>query len=121
MTSTLRRLRRALGSSTLEPTALRDVLIDTTCLAFPLTQVKAGPVVANVTARDDSSIRAAAAVALAAKEHLVIVHAHEGVDPRIRELAVDAGLTIKDALEGRAAFLIRQRMHRASVSWRRDW
>jgi hypothetical protein len=39
-----------------------------------LTQVKAGLVVAIVTARDESSIRAAAAIALAAKEDLVIVH-----------------------------------------------
>ena len=41
-----------------------------------------GPVVAIAIKPDDPSIRAAAAIAIAAKEDLVIVHAHEGKSRR---------------------------------------
>jgi hypothetical protein len=57
----------------------------------------AGPVVAIAIAPDDPSVGAAAAIAIAAKEDLVIIHAHEGKgdDAGVRQLAADAGLTIK--------------------------
>ena len=56
-----------------------------------------GPVVAIATSPDDPSIHAAAAIALAAKEELVIIEAdgRDADDPRIRKLAADTGLTIK--------------------------
>ncbi len=56
-----------------------------------------GPVVAIATSPDDPSIEAAAAIALAAKEELVIIEAdgHDADDTRIRKLAADTGLTIK--------------------------
>jgi hypothetical protein len=59
----------------------------------------AGPVVAIAVTPDDPSIRAAAAVATAAKEVLVVVHAHEGRDddPGVRKLTAETGLTIKHA------------------------
>ncbi len=63
-----------------------------------------GPVVAIAIKPDDPSIRAAAAIAIAANEDLVIVHAHEGKngDPDIRKLAAETGLTIKLAFTGKA-------------------
>ena len=56
-----------------------------------------GPVVAIATSPDDPSIHAAAAIAFAAKEELVIIEAdgHDAEDPSIRKLAADTGLTIK--------------------------
>jgi hypothetical protein len=56
-----------------------------------------GPVVAIATSPDDPSIHAAAAIALAAKEELVIIEAdgHDADDTRVRKLAADTGLTIK--------------------------
>ena len=56
-----------------------------------------GPVVAISTSPDDPSIRAAAAIALAAKEELVIIEAdgRDTDDPGIRKLAADTGLSIK--------------------------
>jgi hypothetical protein len=65
----------------------------------------AGPVVAVAVAPDDPSIRAAAGIAIAAKEDLVIVHAHEGKgdDPGARELAAETGLAIKHAFTGKVS------------------
>jgi hypothetical protein len=65
----------------------------------------AGPVVAVAVAPDDPSIRAAAGIAIAAKEDLVIVHAHEGKgdDPGVHKLAADTGLTIKHVFTGKAS------------------
>jgi hypothetical protein len=65
----------------------------------------AGPVVAIAIAPDDPSIRASAAIAIAAKEDLVIVHAHEGKgdDRGIRKLAADTSLTIKHVFTGKAS------------------
>jgi hypothetical protein len=56
-----------------------------------------GPVVAIATSRDDPSIHAAAAIALAAKEELVIIEAdgRDTDDPGIRKLAADTGLSIQ--------------------------
>lgn len=56
-----------------------------------------GPVVAIAASSGDPSILAAAAIALAAKEELVIIEI-DGLDtddPRIRKLAEDTGLVIK--------------------------
>jgi hypothetical protein len=56
-----------------------------------------GPVVAIAATPDDSSVHAAAAIAVAAKEELVIIEAN-GQDtdgPRVRTLAADTGLSIK--------------------------
>jgi hypothetical protein len=65
----------------------------------------AGPVVAVAVAPDDRSIRAAAGIAIAAKEDLVVVHAHEGKgdDPGARKLAAETGLTIKHVFTGKAS------------------
>jgi hypothetical protein len=65
----------------------------------------AGPVVAVAVAPDDPSIRAAADIAIAAREDLVIVHAHErkGDDPGVRKLAADTGITIKHVSAGKAS------------------
>lgn len=54
-----------------------------------------GPVVAIATSFDDPSIQAAAAIAFAAKEELVIIEANgrDAEDPGIRKLA-DTGLTV---------------------------
>lgn len=56
-----------------------------------------GPVVAIATSSDDPSIGAAAAIAFAAKEELVIIETDgvEADDPRIRQLAADTGLVIR--------------------------
>lgn len=56
-----------------------------------------GSVVAIAKSFDDPSIQAAAAIALAAKEGLVVINVdgHEVEDPRIRELAADTGLVIE--------------------------
>ena len=56
-----------------------------------------GPVVAVAATPDDPSIQAAAAIAVAAKEELVIidVDSHDADDPYIRKLAADTGLAIK--------------------------
>ena len=56
-----------------------------------------GPVVAIAASPDDPSIHAAAAIAIAAKEELVIIEAdgHHADDPHIRTLAADTGLTVK--------------------------
>jgi hypothetical protein len=65
----------------------------------------AGPVVAVAVAPDDPSIRAAAGIAMAAREDLVIVHAHKhkGDDPGARKLAADTKLTIKQVFTGEAS------------------
>src|SRR6516225_524577 len=62
-------------------------------------------VVAVAVAPDDPSIRAAAGIAIAAEEDLVIVHAHEenGDDTGTRKLAADTGLTIKQVFTGKAS------------------
>jgi hypothetical protein len=56
-----------------------------------------GPVVAIAALPDDPSIQVAAAIAVAAKEELIIVDAdkHGVDDPYLRTLATDTGLTIK--------------------------
>ncbi len=56
-----------------------------------------GPVVAIAATLDDPSIRAAAAIAIAAKEELIVIEAdgHDANDPHIRILAADTGLSIK--------------------------
>jgi len=56
-----------------------------------------GPVVAIATNPDDPSVRAAAAIAIAAKEDLIIVRCYEESidDGRIDKLIADTGLTIK--------------------------
>lgn len=56
-----------------------------------------GPVVAIAASPDDPSIHAAAAIATAAKEELVIIEAdgHNAGAPHIHTFAADAGLTIK--------------------------
>ena len=56
-----------------------------------------GPVVAIAASPDDPSIHAAAAIAIAAKEELVIIEAdgHDADDPLIRTLTADTGLRIK--------------------------
>jgi hypothetical protein len=55
-----------------------------------------GPIAAIATSPDDPSMHVAAAVAIAAKEELVIIEAdgHDMEDPRVRSLTY-AGLTIK--------------------------
>ena len=56
-----------------------------------------GPVVAIARSDDDPSIQAAAAIASAAREELVILDADDqGADhPRLRKLATDSGLTVQ--------------------------
>jgi hypothetical protein len=56
-----------------------------------------GPVVAIAASPDDPSIHAAAAIAIAAKEELVVIEAdgHDAGAPHIHTLAADTGLTIK--------------------------
>lgn len=56
-----------------------------------------GPVVAIAASPDDPSVYAAAAIAIAAREELVVIEADgpNADDPRIRELATDTGLIIK--------------------------
>ena len=56
-----------------------------------------GPVAAIVTSPDDPSLHVAAAIALAAKEELVIIETdgHDAEDAGIRKLAAATGLTIK--------------------------
>jgi hypothetical protein len=56
-----------------------------------------GPVVAIATSPDDPSIHEAAAIALTAKEELVIIEAdgNEADDTRVRMVATDTGPTIK--------------------------
>ena len=56
-----------------------------------------GPVVAIAATPDDPSIQAAAAIAVACKEELVIIEAdgHGTDEPRMQTLAADSGLTIK--------------------------
>ena len=56
-----------------------------------------GPVVAIAASPDDPSVYAAAAIAIAAREELVVIEAdgQDADDPRIRELATDTGLIIK--------------------------
>ncbi|HTT46666.1 MAG TPA: hypothetical protein VMG39_01565 [Pseudolabrys sp.] len=56
-----------------------------------------GPIVAIAAAADDPSIHAAAAIALAAKEELVIIEADglDANDPHISTFAANTGLTIK--------------------------
>lgn len=56
-----------------------------------------GAVVAIATSPDDPSIHAAAAIALAAKEELVVIEAdgHDTDDARVRKLAADTGLAVK--------------------------
>ena len=63
-----------------------------------------GPVVAIAAAPDDPGIYAAAAIAIAANEDLVIVHTSAGRidDPRLRDLSAESGLTIKHVVAGRA-------------------
>jgi hypothetical protein len=65
----------------------------------------AGPIVAIALATDDPSIGTAAAIAMATKEGLVIIHGYEGKgdDPNTRKLAADTGLTIKHAFAGKAS------------------
>jgi hypothetical protein len=65
----------------------------------------AGPVVAVAIESNDPSIRAAAGIAIAAREDLVVVHTHEGEsdDPGVRKLAADTGLTIKHVSAGKAS------------------
>jgi len=57
----------------------------------------AGPIVAIATRPDDPSIHAAAAIAKATKENLVIIDAHEqdGDEAAIRKLAAETGLSVK--------------------------
>jgi len=77
-----------------------------TVLIVPARIVRtAGPIVAIALASHDPSIRTAAAIAVAAKEDLIIAHGYEGKgdDPEIRELAADTGLAIKDAFTGKAS------------------
>jgi hypothetical protein len=61
-----------------------------------------GPVVAIAASAGDPSVRAAAAIALAGKEQLVIVDTdgRDADDPDIRKLAVDTGLSIKHIAAG---------------------
>jgi len=54
-----------------------------------------GPVVAIATSAGDPCVRAAAAIALAAKEELVIIDTDGRNDPDIRKLAADTRLSIK--------------------------
>jgi hypothetical protein len=61
-----------------------------------------GPVVAIAASAGDPSVRAAAAIALAGKEQLVIVDTdgRDADDPDVRKLAVDTGLSIKHIAAG---------------------
>jgi hypothetical protein len=61
-----------------------------------------GPVVAIAASSDDPSIHAAAAIAFAAKEELVIIEADglDADDPRVHKLAADTSLTIKRVATG---------------------
>lgn len=63
-----------------------------------------GPVVAIAFDPADPSIRAAASIAIAANEDLIIVRAQEreSDDPEIRKLAAETGLTIKHVFMGKA-------------------
>ena len=63
----------------------------------------AGAVVAIAGAPDDPTIDVAAAIAMAAKEDLVIVETYEGTadNVRIRKLAADTGLRIKHVAAGK--------------------
>ena len=63
-----------------------------------------GPVVAIAVDPADPSIRAAASIAIAANEDLIIVRAHEreSDDLEIRKLAAETGLTIKHVFTGEA-------------------
>lgn len=56
-----------------------------------------GPIAAVAAAPDDPTIHAAAAIAIAAKEELIILETYErdGDDASIRKLATDTGLTVK--------------------------
>jgi hypothetical protein len=56
-----------------------------------------GPIAALAASPDDPSIHAAAAIARAAKERLIILETYkrDADDARIRELATDTGLTIR--------------------------
>jgi hypothetical protein len=65
----------------------------------------AGPIVALAIAPDDPSICVAADIAIAAKEDLLIVHAHESKqdDPGGHKLAAGTGLAIKHAFTGIAS------------------
>ncbi len=64
-----------------------------------------GPVVAIALAPDDPSIRTAAAIAMAARENLIIVNASEGKgdDPKDRKIAADTDLLIKHVFTGKAS------------------
>jgi hypothetical protein len=66
-------------------------------LVPPLITRTKGPVVAIAASSEDPSIHAAAAIAFAAKEELVIIEADglDADDPRVRKLAADTSLTIK--------------------------
>jgi hypothetical protein len=61
-----------------------------------------GPVVAIAAATDDPSIEAAASIAIAAEEDLIILEASGGLalESRIRNLASETGLTIKHLVVG---------------------
>jgi hypothetical protein len=61
-----------------------------------------GPVIVIALAPDDPSIRTAAAIAVAAKETLIIVHGDErkGVYPKARSLAADTDLMIRHVFTG---------------------
>lgn len=62
-----------------------------------------GPVAAIAATADDPSIRAAAAIAIAAKEPLIVLDICEAAidDARIRALAAELGLTIKHVVAGK--------------------
>lgn len=62
-----------------------------------------GPVVAIAIGDDDASITAAAAIATAAKEPLIIVQIADGDEARVDELAAETGLTIKRVTVGKNA------------------
>lgn len=64
-----------------------------------------GPVVAIAASSNDPSIHAAAAIAIAAKEELVIIEAdgHNAEDTHIRTLAADTGLSIKRVTAAKSA------------------
>jgi hypothetical protein len=61
-----------------------------------------GPVATIAARPDDPSIYVAAAIAIAANEYLMIVHAHEQEidEDGVRKLAADTGLTIKQTFTG---------------------
>lgn len=58
-----------------------------------------GPVVAIAASAGDPCIRAGAAIALAAREELVVIDTDGGIadDPDLRKLAADSGLTVQHA------------------------